>query len=133
MINTYQSLITRKSHESSAVAVVDKKSATTIRAKIAHRGALTPTLLSFFFMNCMLPNICCENVWTSIRIYQSIIFLLDCTEIRNLVLPTVNHNKVKSVVMVVYIYYMYCVTSDINKYLIWKHWWHWRRKNIMYQ
>ena len=50
------------------------------------------------------------------------IVLLDCTEIRNLALPTVNHNKEKCDVMVAYIYSMYCVTTDINKYLIWWYW-----------
>ena len=45
--------------------------------------------------------------------------VLDCTEIINLVLSTVNHNKEKYDVMVAYIYSMYCVTTDINKYLIW--------------
>ena len=45
--------------------------------------------------------------------------LLDCTGIRNLVLPTVNNNKEKCDVMVTYIYFMYCVTTDINKYFIW--------------
>ena len=26
---------------------------------------------------------------------------------------------------------MYCVTTDINKYLVWYHWWH-QRKNKYY-